>query len=255
MKSYQKILKSIWCSDLQIEIFINLWRWWAKPASTIAKLIGAERTHVYKMLQQMVQWWILAQSEQKGTTTFWIPSANIFDTYYDNQQSLIDQSRSQLSSAYAELEELWSNASTNKPIYRMREWHDALRDMFANMIQHISTSNFKMIKIFGLNTLENAATTTYKLADYAWWLFDYCKTNNIYIQTTLGSGIAIPEDIIYISDISWLMELSAWQSSLYIFVIWDLTYFAVFKDIPIGFKRELVELADLFHFVDKIIKK
>lgn len=255
MKSYQKILKSIWCSDKQIEIFLNLWKLWPKPASTIAKIVGIERTHAYKMLQQMVNRWILAQSEQKWASIFWIPSTNIFDQYYDNQQTLIDQQRLELPNAYAELEKIWPQNPNNKPVYRMREWHNALHDMFANMITYISSNTFRLIKIFGLSTLQNTATTTNTLSEYADVLFDYCTSHNIHIQSTLGSGVMIPENLINITDISWLMNLPAWQSSLYIFVIWDITYFVVFKEIPIWFRREITELADLFHFVDKIIKK
>lgn len=255
MKSYEKILKSIWCSDMQVILFETLRKYWAKPASTLAKLMGAERTHVYKMLQQMVWWWIIAQSDQQSVSSFFIPSPTVLDSYYAAQQALIEQSRLALPEAYAELEAMGTMATGQKPLYRMREWHEGMKQMIDIMIQQLEQDHLMMIRFFSLSTLETAATTPYTLKDYAYPLFQYCKSHIISVQTILGSGIMIPEQIIQSSTIEELENLPAWQSSMYVFVVWTSVYFLVFKQVPLAFKRDLPELADLFHFFAKVMGK
>lgn len=255
MKSYEKILKSIWCSDSQIALFLLLRKYGAKPASTLAKLVGAERTHVYKMLQQMLGRWIIAQSQQHGIQSFYIPSQTIFDQYYSSQQSLIDQSKAELPQVYEELAELWSQGMGRKPLYRIREGHDGMKQMFQVMKEQLIHDTISVVKIISMSTLETSATTPQSLQEYASHFFRHCKDNAISVQTMLATGVMIPEQIISLSDIDELSQLPAGQSSLYVFVIGKATYFIVFKDIPLGFRRELVELADLFHFILKIQKE
>jgi hypothetical protein len=62
----------------------------------------------------------------------------------------------------------------------------------------------------------------------------------------------IPEQIVSLTNIDELANLPAGQSNLYI-IIGQSSYFLVFKDIPLGFKWDLVELADLFHFFQKVL--
>lgn len=253
MKSYEKILKSIGCSDLQIAIFEILWKYWAKPASTIAKIIWAERTHVYKMLQQMVSRGIVAQSEQYSVMSFFIPSPTVLDSYYQTQQLLIDQSRLDLPKAYEELDELWSMVHGKKPLYRIREWHEGMKQMMEVMIAQLKDDKLAVIKLFSLSTLETTATTPHTLKEYAHPLFYYCTSNGISIQTILGTGIMIPEHISHLTTIQELEDLPAGQSSLHVFIVWTSVYYAVFKTIPLGFKRDLPEMADLFHFLAKMM--
>jgi len=63
----------------------------------------------------------------------------------------------------------------------------------------------------------------------------------------------IPEHIAQLTNMEELALLPAGRSSLYVIVAGTSTYFMVFKDIPVWFKRELVELADLFHFMIKMM--
>lgn len=252
MKQYEKTLKSIGCSDTQIALFLLLWKFGAKPASTLAKLVGAERTHVYKMLQQMIGWGIIAQSQTRGVQSFYIPSPAIFDQYYAAQQSLIDQSKAALPAVYEELSQLESQSVGQKPLYRIREGHEGMKQMFEVMLQQLIQDSIAVIKIISMSTLETNATTPQSLQDYASNFFQYCKHHDISVQTMLATGVMIPEHIVSLSDIDELAQLPAGQSSLYVMVIGQATYFLVFKDIPLAFKWELVELADLFHFLSKL---
>jgi hypothetical protein len=125
--------------------------------------------------------------------------------------------------------------------------------MFDTIIHQLQSDELSVIKIIALSTLEHVASTSRTLADYAGKLFDYCDQKHITIRSTVGTGVMIPESITQLTTIEELASLPAGQSSLYVIVVGTNTYFAVFKDIPVGFKRELMELADLFHFFNKMM--
>jgi sugar-specific transcriptional regulator TrmB len=186
-----------------------LWKYGSKPASTIAKLIGAERTHVYKMLQQMISRSIIAQSTHQGVTNFYIPSETIFDQYYSAQQSLIDQSKAELPKVYEELSQLESQSVGKKPLYRIREGHEGMKQMFEVMLQQLKDDRLSVIKIISMSTLETTATTPRNLQSYASHFFNYCKNNAISVQTTLATGVMIPEQIISLTSIDELANLPA----------------------------------------------
>jgi len=50
-----KLLTELGFSDKHTEIFLLLYQYGSKPASTIAKMIDIERTNTYKMLQSLLR--------------------------------------------------------------------------------------------------------------------------------------------------------------------------------------------------------
>lgn len=187
MKQYQTILNRIGCNTQQVSMFELLWRYGAKPAGTIAKLVGIERTHVYKMLDQMVSRGIVAKSKQQGATSFYIPSDTIFDQYYEAQQAIIDQSKAVLPQVYHELAEIGTNSVGHKPLYRIWEGRDGMTQLIDTIIHQIQSDELSVIKIIALSTLQHSATTSTTFKDYAHRLFEYCKRSHINISSTVGT--------------------------------------------------------------------
>lgn len=48
------LLQQVGLSSVQAEVFIHLYTYGAKPASSLASTVGMERTNMYKSLQGMV---------------------------------------------------------------------------------------------------------------------------------------------------------------------------------------------------------
>ena len=54
-------LEKLWLQDKQAEIFLMVYQYWPKPASTIANLAKTERSYCYKVLEDMVREWYVDQ--------------------------------------------------------------------------------------------------------------------------------------------------------------------------------------------------
>jgi sugar-specific transcriptional regulator TrmB len=63
--SLTQLLSQFDLTPKQADAFIYLYQYGPKPASTIAKAIGDERTNTYKMLELLVRRGLIAQTEKK----------------------------------------------------------------------------------------------------------------------------------------------------------------------------------------------
>jgi sugar-specific transcriptional regulator TrmB len=53
--SIYELLKQIGLSFTQAQIFLTLYQYGPKPASSVAKIIGGERTNIYKIIQTLIR--------------------------------------------------------------------------------------------------------------------------------------------------------------------------------------------------------
>jgi len=72
MSNLNNILQNFWLTEKESKIFIFLYKYWKKPASTIAKSIWDERTNTYKSLQKLVKKWFISEITKDGTKLFFI---------------------------------------------------------------------------------------------------------------------------------------------------------------------------------------
>ncbi len=72
------ILQKLGLTQKESKIFLFLYKYGKKPASTIAKAIGDERTNTYKTLKKLVKNGLLAEIKTDNATLFFVPNRNIF---------------------------------------------------------------------------------------------------------------------------------------------------------------------------------
>jgi sugar-specific transcriptional regulator TrmB len=73
-----KILEDFWLTKKESKIFIFLYQYGKKPASTIARSIWDERTNTYKSLQRLVRNWFISEITKDSTKLFFISNKKVF---------------------------------------------------------------------------------------------------------------------------------------------------------------------------------
>ncbi len=246
------ILEQFWLTKKESKIFVFLYQYGKKPASTIARAIWDERTNTYKSLQKMLKKWFVSEIVKDGIKLFFVADKKIFEHKLVAEIEEIENKKNNLSVLQKELDELEKESFAKKPGIVFFEWVDWIKNFYDDIITNASEKWYKIIKFFASNTLEsswaNKFETFYPNFD------EKLKKKNILLDIFLGNWVSILEEIVKGNDIWTLWSLPAANSSIQLFIFWDFVYIVIFKEIPYWIKIESEEYANIMHFLMKKIE-
>ncbi len=246
------ILESFWLTKKEARIFIFLYQYGKKPASTIAKIIGDERTNTYKSLQKMLRSGFISEITKDGTKLFFIADKKIFEHKLKAEIEEIENKKNNLSILEKEFENLEKQNFSGKPNIIFFEWVDWIKNFYDDIIISASEKWYRIIKFFASNTLESLGAN--KFWEYSPNFIEKLKKKNILLDIFLGNGISVLEEIVKSNDMWKLSELPAQNSSIQLFIFWDFVYIVIFKDIAYWIKIESEEYANIMHFLMKKVE-
>ncbi len=88
-------LSQLGLTSKEIDVFVKLYSYNTSPASLIAEKTNMSRTHVYELLQSLVEKWVCTRIKKWGTTFFQVISSeqlkNLADQRYHQLQWILDQ--------------------------------------------------------------------------------------------------------------------------------------------------------------------
>ena len=245
------LLAQFGLTEKQGDIFVLLYTYGPKPASTVAKMIGVERTNTYKMLQAMIRQWLIAETAQQGVKNFYVPDKNVLRYTINAQREQVEKNEKLLPVIETELAKLETNRISPIPKMHFFEGKDWITALFQDMYEAIKEHHYLLVKMFASNTLETQSTSALSLRDYAKDFFEKTQKLWVHIDAYLGNGIMILENILQTQDVKELTTLPAGSSGVNVFVVGTILYMIIFKDIPFGIKIESEELSGLMHFLLK----
>lgn len=246
------ILEKFWLTKKETNIFIFLYKYGKKPASTIAKHIKDERTNTYKSLQWLVKKWYISEITKDWVKLFFIANKDVFRYKLNAEIEEIENKKKDLSILEKEFEELEKQSFAWKPNIVFFEWSDGIEKLYDDIIFSVSEKWYKLIKFFASNTLENKSSNNF--LQYSPNFLEKLKKKNILLDIFLWNGISILEEIVKWNNLDSIWWLPASNSSIQTFISWDFVYIIIFKDIPYGIKIESEEYANIMHFLFKKIE-
>lgn len=255
MKTLQTQLQKIGLTSTQSAIFLALYQYGAKPASTIAKMIGGERTNIYKSLQTMVRQGRVAETKKWGTKHFFVADPDIIDHKLQEQARELQQKQQLLPAISLQLKQLRQSNISPIPPMQLYEGKQGIKQLFADLQHDILDNHFLLVKCFASNTLEAQSTSSYTLNHYAQEFFKNMTDHHVHIDGYVGGGVLLLEQLFHTGDMQEIKELPAGHEAVQLFLAWPYIYTIIFKDIPFGRKVEHQALADMFHFLLKMTKK
>jgi hypothetical protein len=89
------------------------------------------------------------------------------------------------------------------------------------------------------------------LEELTWNFFEEIKSKNIKIEWYLWTWMMTLEQMIKSNKMIDIEKLSACNNSLNFFIVWEIIYLIIFKQVPFWMKLESTEFADLMHFMLK----
>jgi len=244
-----KNLQTFGLTEKQAEIFIYLYKFWAKPASIVANAIWWERTNVYKSLKQMWKSQMVSEITKKWIKHFFITDKNIFENKINEEIKEIENKKNKLNHLNNELEKIEKEWFYSKPNVSFYEWFNWMKQIFENIYSEIINKKYISIKMFASNTLENTSVNKFKT--FSWDFIQKLNNEKINIEAYLWNWISLFENISKTNNAEILKNLPAWNSSINTFVFGDFVYIIIFKETPFWIKIENPEFAQMMHFLLK----
>lgn len=246
------ILKSFWLTSKESQIFLFLYQYGKKPASTIAKHIWDERTNTYKSLLQLVKKWFISEISKDWTKMFFVADKDIFSHKLTAEIEEIENKKNNLNILQKELQDLEKQSYSWKPNIIFFEWADWIKQLYDDIITTCDDKWYKIIKFFASNTFENKSSINF--LQYTPNFLEKLNKKNIYLDVFLWNGISILEEIVSWASMENIASLPASNSSIQTFIFWDYVYIIIFKEIPYWIKIKSEEYASIMHFLFKKIE-
>lgn len=79
-------LSSIGLNPKESLVYLTLYTYGTKPASTIASISNNERVWTYKTLCKLVDMGIIAETMKQSVKHFWVPSLDLIKSYVTRKQ-------------------------------------------------------------------------------------------------------------------------------------------------------------------------
>lgn len=247
--SLNHLLSQLDLTPTQSEIFLYLYQFGPKPASSVAKYIHGERTNVYKTIETMMRHGLLAEQILQSVKHFFVPDKHIFRHQIAQQQESLSSKAQVLPLLEQELAKLDQSRLSPLPPMRLYSGKEDCELMIEDIIQTIQNDDYKMIRCFATNTLESQAGPK-RFADYGQKLIDFLHTQHIATELYLGNGILLLEQLIK-SDGLTLGSVPAGESAMMILIVGSIVYIILFKKTPAAIKIESQELASVVVFLLK----
>lgn len=243
-------LSQLGLTSTQSEIFLYLYQFGPKPASSVAKHIWSERTNTYKTIETMMRHGLLAETTIQGTKQFYVPDKQVLRHQIEHQKQLVLAQESLLPELEQSLAQLDTTRLSPLPAMRFFQGKDEFGQLIDDMISLITTRDYKLIRCFATNTLESQAWSK-TFSSYADRLLTYFEQHQIGVELYLGNGVLLLEHMIKSYDKTLLSDLPAGQASLMVYVIGSVVTIMLFKQQPAGIKIESQELSDVIAFLLK----
>ncbi len=245
------LLTEVWLKQKHSEVFILLYKYWAKPASTIAQMIKQERTATYKILQILVNKWLVSENIKNWVKHFFVSNKEVLRNQILEEKRKIEKQEKLLPQIEQELNLLDKQRISPIPKMRFFEAEDWIINLFRDILIELKEKKYSKIKCISANTFESMSVNNKNLDELAWNFFEELKQKNIKIEWYLATWMMSLEQMIKSNNMIDIEKLSVWNNSLNFFIVWEIVYLIIFKQVPFWIKLESTEFADLMHFMLK----
>lgn len=246
---FREYFEELWFNEKETDIYISLYKLGTQPASIIAKNTWIERTYTYKALIKLSDIGVISTSEKSGIKHFFVDDIVKIKRLVEQKRKKYEAMEENFSDIKTELAQFDRRLQWSAPKISLYDSNDGIKNIYEDILEEIASKWYISIKFFASNLAYSAGWDTWVLKDYSKDFFETLKHKKIYLDTFLWNGIMLMESIWKAVDFSTLENLPASNSAINIFIVWEVIYIMIFKEIPFGIKIESSELSNTMHFL------
>ncbi len=127
------LLKHLWLSENESEIYLFLLSNQNKTLSDISKQTGINRPNLYKIIPSMVENWLISKVIKGKRTHFLAENPKILNNYLENIKNDFD-------TYIPEIQKIYEN-NFSKPVFKHLQWKNGVKNIFLDIWNTLKTGD------------------------------------------------------------------------------------------------------------------
>jgi len=157
MNAVKQYLHQLEYTDKEIELFLAVYQYGPKPASTVAKLSNTERTYCYKVLQKLLTDNLIQQTTEKNTKLFFVANDDVLINRLHSQIHQLQKLEDSYEEVKQELTLLRLNQQTRTPKIAIFDGQESLKRVFQDILLTAQQKELLAITMFIPQTFASIA--------------------------------------------------------------------------------------------------
>lgn len=237
-------LNQLWLEPKQSEIFVQTYLYGPKPASTIASLAHTERSYCYRVLEELMQRWLIQLTMIRWIKHYYIEDSHVLLNDLHKQSSNISKLVWEYSQIKSYLELLSAKKQPYAPKTTQYESIEGIWKRYDDMLYTIDSQWLLAIKCCITMNFYSQVTQFADLQKLAHRWIDSLTMRHIDVSGYLWSWVLVTESMSPL-DLTTLSQISIGNQSVQLRIIWEYMYVWLFREMPFALKMRSPDLADL----------
>lgn len=243
--SIQHYFTTLWLSDADYQAWLVIFQFGPKPVSTIASMVGIDRTYAYRVVDRLASLGLIQTSMQWTTKQYIASDLEVIRELLRERLGELQQLDDGFDDMQWQLHQLTRRSNQAAPIFQTWEWLDGVGHMYDRMFQQIRSEWILAIHLFSWSTLSAQITAHIPFATLHHEFCQKCTWSKILLESTIADGILLMDHIAHYDDWEIVQKLPIWYGSMIGMVVGTTWYLVMFHDVPRAFMIDHPQVAEL----------
>ena len=233
--------------EKEIKILLDVVRLGAQPASIIARNAKLDRTTAYRILKNLCDRKLLAQSSQRGVTVFYMEKISDIEQYIGKQKNHFEELGHEFLALSPQLNGLRSSVQ-ELPRIQIYDGFDRLEHFYHDIIARAVEQKLLLIRILGSNTFSQQLERK-DLGEVIKKFEKEMKRCHIEADILIAQGNLTREWLTRLHSFHDMENLPAAGGATNVILAGESVFMVSFRDFPVGIRIDHSDIAQTMHFL------
>lgn len=233
--------------EKESKVLLAVLRLGAQPSSVIAKYARLDRTTTYRLLKNLVQRRLIAQSNQKGITVFFLEKVSDIGQYIEKERKRFEDLESEFENLTPQITGLRSGVQ-ELPRIQIYDGQEPLENFYRDIIQKAVEQKLLLIRILGSNTFSQKLEQK-ELGEMMSRFEKEMKKHAIESEILIAQGNLTREWLTQLKSFGAMANLPAAGGATNVILVGESVFMVSFRDFPVGIRIDHPDIAQTMHFL------
>lgn len=218
-----------------------------QPASVIAKHAGLDRTSTYRLLKELLQKKLVAESKKRGISVFYVEKLSVIEDYLNDQKKKTDALKLEFEALMPELANLRGTVQ-ELPKIQIYEGYERLKVFYRDIVNRAEEQKLLLIRILGSNTFAQKLEQK-NLGELIEDFKKMLQEKKIEVDIVIAEGTLTREWVSELHSLSAMANLPAAGGATNVILVGESVFIISFRDFPVGLRIDHPDIAQTMHFL------
>ena len=242
-------LQTLWLNENQSKVWFSTRQYGPSPASSLGGICGLERSHTYKILQQLIEMMLVSSTIRGKTTYYYVSDKSVLHSFHQRKIAELEQQKTSIALIETELEQLSPQSNNLIPPIRLWTWNNGVSQGLDDIVAYCLQQWLQEITILWSHTFESWETSTQLLGERRNNFFTQIKQHNIFVEWYETTGTLFLEKILVNMSMSDVKQFPTGYRAIQVILAGEHLYYLLYRREPIMLKISSEEIVNLMRIL------